>query len=120
MIAEKISDKINKNPDLKLARTNQTNLSTYFRNMYNAIKLIDESEVLIEKQKKDIVKIYRAQLSNPELYVIFFNVLSRFGKKWKEHDYIVKYELFKNIPKDYCDGYDPYLYFPMIYEYDEY
>lgn len=119
-LADEIQVRINLNPNLKIGRTNQTNLSTYFRNMYNAIKLVDESKNLNELQKKELIKIYRAQLSNPELYVLFFNVLSRFGKKWKENKYITKYQLLKNIPNNYCDDYIPNDYFSMKYEDDEY
>lgn len=119
-LAKEIQDKINQNPNLKLDRTNQTNLSTYFRNMYNAIKLVDNSKFLKNVEKKELIKIYRAQLSNPELYVLFFNVLSRFGRKWKEKGYITRYQLLKNIPRGYCDGFTPNDYFPMQYEDDEY
>src|SRR2546423_806302 len=100
-LAKAIQEKINLNATYKIGRTNQTNLSTYFRNMYNAIKLIDESSRLNKVEKKELIKIYRAQFSNPELYLIFFNVMSRFGKKWKENDYIIKYELIKNLPHNY-------------------
>jgi len=120
LISEKIAEKINSNTSLKLGRTNQTNLSTYFRNMYNALKLIDDSEILNDKEKNNIIKIYRAQLSNPELYVIFFNIQSRFGKKWKENNYVNKYEFLKNIPKNYCDDYEPNQYFSITFEDDEY
>lgn len=105
----------------KFIRANQTYLSSYFRNMYNAIKMIDESKLLDSQEKKDLIKIYRAQFSNPELYILFFNILSRFGKKWIENKYIERYELIKNIPHDYCDGYDPKKYFTTIkFEEDEY
>lgn len=119
-LAVEIQTRININSNLKIGRTNQTNLSTYFRNMYNAIKMVDESKLLKDSEKKELVKIYRAQLSNPELYVLFFNVLSRFGKKWKENKYIITYQLLKNIPNNYCDDYIPNDYFPMKYEDDEY
>ncbi len=119
LIVEKLLDLIEANPKIKIGRTNQTNLSTYFRNMYNAIKLVDNSDVLSFNEKKELIKIYRAQLSNPELYVLFFNLVSRFGKKWIERDFVCKYRLIKNIPKDYCDGFDPKDYFSMTYEYEE-
>lgn len=119
-LAAQIQEKINSNPDLKYGRTNQTNLSTYFRNMYNAIKLIDSSKFLDRREKEDLIKIYRAQLSNPELYVLFFNVMSRFGKKWIQNNYITRYKLLKNIPRNYCEDYDPKDYFLMDYEeYDD-
>lgn len=77
VIINKILDKIKENPKLKLGRTNQTSLSAYFRNMYNAIKLVDDNKYLKASEKKDLIKIYRAQLSNPELYVLFFNIVVR-------------------------------------------
>lgn len=119
-LASAIQKKIEEIPNLKLARTNQTNLSAYFRNMYNAIKMVDESKALTTKQKKELIKILRAQLSNPELYVLFFNILSRFGSKWIKNNYVIKYEIIKNIPNNYCEGYNPNDYFPMKYEDEEY
>lgn len=105
--------------DKKVGRTNQTSLSAYYRNMYNAIKLIDESCFLTKKEKKNYVKIFRAQLSNPELYVLFFNLASRFGQKWKYNNYVIKYEFIKNLPLNYCSGYNPKEFFPMQYEEEE-
>ncbi|EOG3618545.1 putative phage abortive infection protein [Pseudomonas fulva] len=111
--------KVKAREDLKLGRTNQTDLSSYFRNMYNAIKLVDNDKYLSESEKINLVKIYRAQLSNPELYILFFNLVSRFGKKWNAKGYIEKYELLTNLPVAYCDGYDPKKYFNISFEEDE-
>ncbi|OFX79064.1 MAG: hypothetical protein A2X12_07640 [Bacteroidetes bacterium GWE2_29_8] len=103
----------------KIGRTNQTSLSSYFRNLYNAVKLIDSDQYLTIEEKKQYIKILRAQLSNPELYVFFFNIVSRFGKKWKESEYIERYELIKNIPSGYLGDYNPKDFFSMTYEEDE-
>lgn len=119
-ILNKILEKIQENKKLKLGRSNQTSLSSYFRNMYNFIKLVDNDKYLSKQEKKSLVTIYRAQLSNPELYVLFFNLRSYFGKNWNENGYIARYELLRNIPKDYCDGYDPADYYKMRYEYVDY
>lgn len=110
-LVDQILAKIAANPKYALGRTNQTDLSTYFRNIYNAIKLIDETGLLDSKEKEQYVKILRSQLSNPELYVLLFNVLSRFGKNWKEHKYVTTYNLFDNMPEGYCDGYEPKAFF---------
>lgn len=110
---------IKKKKKLKLGRTNQTSLSAYFRNMYNLIKLVDNDKYLSKQEKKSLITIYRAQLSNPELYVLFFNLRSYFGKKWNNNKYVERYELLKNIPKDYCDGYNPEDYYKIEYEYNE-
>lgn len=112
-LVDKILNKIQENSAYyALGRTNQTDASAYFRNIYNAIKLIDSCDFLSDLEKSQYIKILRAQLSNPELYVLLFNVLSRFGIKWKENNYIVKYHLFDNIPEGYCDGYEPRTFFP--------
>lgn len=107
------------NPHGRLSRSNQTHLSSYFRNMYNAIRLIDESIYLNDEEKKHYVKILRAQLSNPELYILFFNLLSRFGTKWREKEYIEKYSFLTNLPMKYTDDYNPKTYFKIDYEEDE-
>lgn len=118
-ILDKILRKIQKGK-LKLGRTNQTSLSSYFRNMYNLIKLIDNDKYLSKQEKKGLITIYRAQLSNPELYVLFFNLRSYFGKKWNDKGYVERYELLKNIPKNYCDGYNPEDYYKKIrFEYND-
>ena len=119
VIASMMLDKVNACKTYELGRTNQTDLSSYFRNMYNAIKLIDNDKHLSEREKIDLVKIYRAQLSNPELYILFFNLISRFGSKWNKKGYVEKYELLTNLPVAYCDGYDPKKYFSMNFEEDE-
>lgn len=112
--------KINKlNPEMRLCQANHTVLSAYFRNMYNAIKLIDSEKEFSDNEKVELVKIYRAQLSNPELYILFFNVISPFGKKWRKMDFIKRYKLLKNIPKGYLDGYNPKLYFDIEFEHEE-
>lgn len=111
-IIEKLNSK--KYKRYALSRPNQNYLSVYFRNMYNTIKVIDSTSLLKEEEKKDYIKMLRAQLCNAELYVLFFNLLSRFGHKWIEHDYVSKYEIIQNLPSKYCDGYNPKDYFCTI------
>lgn len=114
LLTDEILAKIAKDKKHVLGRTNQNYMSVYSRNMYNAIKLIDQTKLLTEEEKVRYVKVLRAQLSNAELYVLFFNLLSRFGKKWIANNYVVKYQLIQNLPSKYCDGYDPKRYFPEI------
>lgn len=66
-----------------------------------------EELINLALDKEQYVKILRSQLSNPELYVLLFNVHSRFGKIWKEHKYVTTYTLFDNMPEGYCEGYEP-------------
>lgn len=113
-LVDSIISRLDSDKRFILYRPNHNYLSVYFRNMYNAIKLIDNCKLISSEEKKDYVKILRAQLSNAELYILFFNIISRFGKKWIENDYVTKYQLIQNLPLMYCDGYNPKDYFPKI------
>lgn len=66
--------------------------------MYNAINLIDSENEFTNKEKEELIKTYRAQLLDSEFYILFFNVISPFGKKWREKNLICKYKLLNNIP----------------------
>jgi len=107
----KFSNELTNVDDKRLGKTNQTFISSYMRNIYNAIKFIDASDVLDNNEKKDYIRILRSQLSLPELYILYFNIRSRFGVNWIRNNYIKKYQLFKNIPDDYCQEYDHKKYF---------
>ncbi len=113
-LADAIITRLDSEKNYILYRPNQNYLSVYFRNMYNAIKLVDNSSLFSEEEKMNYVKILRAQLSNAELYILFFNLISRFGKKWIDNNYVAKYQLIQNLPSKYCDGYYPKDYFPDI------
>ncbi|MDQ2069923.1 putative phage abortive infection protein [Natronospira bacteriovora] len=67
-------------------------LGHYFRNIYRILKYIDESGV---ENKKDYAGILRAQLSNHELALIFYNGVTHHGVKMKP--LATKYALFENM-----------------------
>lgn len=95
---------------LKLGRTNQTNLSIYFKNMYNAIKMVDDSSLLSKEEKQGLIDIYKAQLSTPELYVILFHFISRFGttkpyEKWEKYQETYKIFNDEDLSNEFFDGY---------------
>ena len=113
-LVDAIIAKLGSNNRFVLDRPNHNYLSVFFRNMYNAIKLIDNSSLFRDDEKVNYVKVLRSQLSNSELYVLFFNLISKFGKKWIDNNYVVKYQLIQNLPPKYCDGYNPKDYFPEI------
>ena len=97
-----IKQKIHKNITTKLGRTNQTSLSPYFQNMYNTIKFVDNNKYLSFQEKQDLITIYIAQLSPPELYVLAFHLESGFWENGKDNIYIKRYKLFRNLPENYC------------------
>lgn len=71
-------------------------LGHYFRNLYRIIKFVDESD-LKDEEKSLYVKIVRAQLSNQELFLLFYNcAYYEEGLNFKV--YVEKYALLNNFP----------------------
>lgn len=71
-------------------------LGHYFRFLYNIFKHIDESS---EKDKKKYANIIRAQLSDYELLILFYNCLHTHGSE-KFKPLAEKYALFDNLSPD--------------------
>ncbi len=65
----------------------------YFRNLYNIIKLVENSEI---KNKKLYTNIIRAQLSVPELVLLMINCSTYLGSE-KFKPLIEKYSLLSNL-----------------------
>ncbi len=68
----------------------------YFRNLYNIIKFIDGSNV---DDKKTYTNLLRAQLSDYELLLLFYNCLSDMGYE-KFKPLVEKYSLLKALPDE--------------------
>lgn len=71
------------------------NLSHYYRFLFNTFKFIDDAEIDDESKKK-YANILRAQISNYELIMLFYNSLSVDGEKFRY--YFAKYEILDNLP----------------------
>jgi hypothetical protein len=85
----------------------QHKIGHYFRHLFQTVRYIDKQDILSYKEKYEYVKTLRAQLSNYEQYVLFYNSLSFVGREWefnhrhsvrREKFLISKYNMIKNIP----------------------
>lgn len=73
-------------------KDHQLELGHYFRFLYNTFRFLDESPA----HEVYHAKLLRAQLSDQELLLLYYNCLSEQGKKFRE--YAIKYEIFDNLP----------------------
>lgn len=87
-------------------------LGHYYRNLFHIVKYISSinDRLISEEQKYDYAKLLRAQLSDCEQMLLFYNSISDMGKDWNtpntlspnmpQHKmgYIARYLLIKNIP----------------------
>ena len=73
-----------------------SDLGHYFRTLYNIIKFIDNSET---EPKSFYTNIVRAQMSDAEITVLYYNGISAYGiTKFKP--FIEKYGLLKNLRRE--------------------
>jgi hypothetical protein len=87
---------------LKTYKLNRASLGHYFRNLFHVIKFVDEYNgfsAYTDEEVKDLkykyVRLVRAQLSNSELILIWYNSNLSFGEAFQK--YINEYKLLKNI-----------------------
>jgi hypothetical protein len=66
----------------------------YFRTLYNLVKLVDRSPI---EDKRFYTNIIRAQLSDQELALLFYNCVSPLGRE-KFKPLVERYALLKNMP----------------------
>ena len=68
-------------------------LGHYFRNLYHILSYVEHSSV---KDKKQYIDLVQGQLSNSELFVLFYDGLSRYGKK-RMYPLLESYGLLENV-----------------------
>lgn len=75
----------------------QRNLAHYYRMVYHIFKFIDESG-FDEEIRSKYANIMRAQLSNYELLILYYNCIGKHGANMEK--YAIKYKMFDNMPID--------------------
>lgn len=73
-------------------KQHQLELGHYYRFLFNVFRFLDESPA----SEQYHAKLLRAQLSDQELLLLFYNCLSPQGQNFSE--YAKKYQLFDNLP----------------------
>src|SRR5690606_27172245 len=63
----------------------QSRLGRYYRHMFNLVKhVVHQSPNLLSyEEKRKYLKIFRAQLSNHEIVLLYYNWLGGYGKAWE-------------------------------------
>lgn len=74
-------------------------LSTYFRHAFQMFAELDSfiSPAFGDEERKRFAKLFRAQLTDEEQRMFYYNSLGTAGKDWWKKGYITKYQLIKNV-----------------------
>lgn len=78
-----------------------TQLAHYYRHLFQTVKFVvnQDDKLLSYEDKRKYLRILRAQLSNPEQTMIFYNWLSGFGRQWENetNKFFTDYRMIHNI-----------------------
>lgn len=92
---------------LSLVTPRNSLLGHYFRHLYQTVQFVANEKIINEVEKSKYTKLIRAQLSDFEQVLLYYNSLSVMGAKWitpigeKSIDKmcpIARFRLIKNIP----------------------
>ena len=73
-------------------------LGHYYRHLFQTVTFIVEQNPVVVKDHYQYVKTLRAQLSDHEQLLLYYNGLSLFGKGWIDRGYFTDYRMIRNIP----------------------
>lgn len=76
-------------------------LAHYYRHLFQTVKFIvhQPEDILTYEDKRKYLRMLRAQLSNEEQAMLFYNWMSRFGHQWenRENKFFTDYRMVHNI-----------------------
>lgn len=79
-------------------RGHVSRLGHYFRHLFQTISYIVDSNIIDKETKYKYIKLMRAQLSNYELILLYFNGITDMGIDWVNKGYFTDYKFLKNLP----------------------
>jgi len=75
-----------------------TRLGHYYRHLFQTVSfIVDSGNNLTYETKYKYLKLLRAQLSDHEQTLLYYNGLASFGREWFTREYFSEYRMIKNI-----------------------
>lgn len=85
----------------ELIQGHSEKLSQYFRHLFLTVKFVaNQNEDFIKyEEKREYLRMLRAQMSNYEQVLLFYNWLSGFGKEWENesNSFFTDYRMIHNV-----------------------
>jgi len=82
-----------------------TRLGHYFRHLFQTVNFVatQEDDLMDLEQKREYLKTLRAQLSNHEQLILYYNSLHKYGKPWYSEGFLTNYRMIHNLPVPFAD-----------------
>lgn len=78
----------------------QSRLGHYYRHLFQTVKYVDgqDKDIINFEDKIDYLRMLRAQLSDYEQVLLYYNAISHYGEGWLKNNFFIKYKMIHNIP----------------------
>ena len=92
------------NLNFKIGEGHSSYLAHYYRHLYQTVKFIanQPEDFISYEEKRKYLRILRAQLSNDEQAMLFYNWKSNYGNAWEnnENHFFTDYRMIHNLYND--------------------
>ena len=82
-------------------------LAHYYRHLFQTVKYVVLQNKIVPinyNEKRQYLRVLRAQMSNAEQLMLYYNYICGFGKNWDKlggkYDFFTKYRMIHNMPVD--------------------
>ncbi|SIO33385.1 Putative phage abortive infection protein [Chryseobacterium scophthalmum] len=77
----------------------ENNLGHYYRHLYHTVKFVVnyDNKIIDYTNKRKYLQLLRAQLSNFEQVMLFYNWVSGYGKAWEDNKFFSDYRMIHNL-----------------------
>ncbi len=74
-------------------------LAHYYRHLFHTVKFVvkQDEKLILYDEKLDYLQTIRAQLSNHEQVMLYYNAISGLGEAWFKNEYFTKYKMIHNL-----------------------
>lgn len=82
-----------------------TKIGHYFRHLFQTVEYVAHQDhpLFTRELKYSYIKVLRAQLSNFEQVIFYYNSVSSLGEAWINKGYVRDYKLIVNLPLSFAD-----------------
>jgi hypothetical protein len=77
----------------------------YYRHLFQTVKFVvnQDEEFINNEQKLEYLRTLRAQLSDHEQVMLYYNAIVGFGQAWIDNGYFTDYKMIHNMPLPLAD-----------------
>lgn len=92
----------------ELFQGHENQLGHYYRHLYQSVKFVAnyDSAVLKYRDKRKYLRLLRAQLSNYEQLMLFYNWYSGYGYNWEKNKFFSEFRMIHNLPNNIFFDFD--------------